>query len=69
MAKGAAVRPTKDRPGIEVANLDSAAIGEIAAANGVVLHELIPQQASLEEAFMQMTADSVEYAATDRGPR
>ncbi|MEV0535324.1 hypothetical protein AB0J08_26620, partial [Kitasatospora sp. NPDC050463] len=35
----------------------------VAAAHGVVLHELSPQQASLEEAFMQMTADSVEYHA------
>ncbi|MFF7334092.1 ATP-binding cassette domain-containing protein [Streptomyces sp. NPDC090306] len=38
-------------------------IGELAAANQVVLHELSPQQASLEEAFMQLTAESVEYHA------
>jgi len=28
-----------------------------------VLHELTPQLASLEEAFMELTADSVEYGA------
>ncbi|MCL8015585.1 ABC transporter ATP-binding protein [Streptomyces sp. AS02] len=38
-------------------------IGELAARHGVVLHELSPQQASLEEAFMQLTAESVEYHA------
>ena len=34
-----------------------------AAANGIVLHELTPVQASLEEAFMELTKDSVEYRA------
>ncbi|KUN02547.1 multidrug ABC transporter ATP-binding protein [Streptomyces yokosukanensis] len=38
-------------------------IGELAARHGVVLHELSPQQASLEEAFMQLTAEAVEYHA------
>ncbi|MFC9326487.1 ATP-binding cassette domain-containing protein [Kitasatospora sp. NPDC057015] len=47
----------------EVVDGDLAKLGELAAASGVVLHELSPQQASLEEAFMQMTADSVEYHA------
>jgi ABC-2 type transport system ATP-binding protein len=38
-------------------------LGELAARHGLVLHELSPQQASLEEAFMQLTAPSVEYHA------
>ncbi|MGV4983948.1 ABC transporter ATP-binding protein [Streptomyces sp. NPDC001709] len=38
-------------------------IGELAARHGIVLHELSPQQASLEEAFMQLTAQAVEYHA------
>lgn len=41
----------------------AARIGEIAAQNGLVLHELSPQKASLEEAFMRLTAESVEYHA------
>ncbi|GGV08621.1 ABC transporter ATP-binding protein [Kitasatospora herbaricolor] len=53
----------------EVVDGDLAKLGELAAANGVVLHELSPQQASLEEAFMQMTADSVEYHAGGGAPR
>ncbi|GGS19594.1 MULTISPECIES: ABC transporter ATP-binding protein [Actinokineospora] len=44
-----------------VSGMESADIGELAAANGVVLHELSPQRGSLEEAFMQLTGDSVEY--------
>jgi ABC-2 type transport system ATP-binding protein len=46
---------------LEVHGLDSEAIGEIAARNGVTLHELTPVRASLEEAFMELTRDSVEY--------
>ncbi|MER7171798.1 ABC transporter ATP-binding protein [Streptomyces mesophilus] len=38
-------------------------LGELAAQHQLVLHELSPQQASLEEAFMQLTAESVEYHA------
>ncbi|MFI6375082.1 ABC transporter ATP-binding protein [Streptomyces sp. NPDC050546] len=38
-------------------------VGELAAQHGLTLHELSPQQASLEEAFMQLTAESVEYHA------
>ncbi|WBB62997.1 ABC transporter ATP-binding protein [Streptomyces sp. WMMC500] len=40
-------------------------VGELAAQHRVTLHELSPQQASLEEAFMQMTAQAVEYHAHD----
>jgi ABC-2 type transport system ATP-binding protein len=38
-----------------------AAIGDLALAEGVALHELAPQSASLEEAFMELTDESVEY--------
>jgi len=47
--------------GIKVEGITSEAIGEGAAAAGIVLHELSPQRASLEEVFMEMTHDSVEY--------
>ncbi|MEV0239274.1 ABC transporter ATP-binding protein [Streptomyces sp. NPDC050674] len=44
-------------------------IGELAAQHRITLHELSPQQASLEEAFMQLTAESVEYHAhSETGP-
>ncbi|GGR58950.1 ABC transporter ATP-binding protein [Streptomyces parvulus] len=57
--------------GAEVLEVDgdkSEAVGELAARNQVVLHELSPQRASLEEAFMQLTAESVEYHAHDGQP-
>ncbi len=46
---------------LSVTGLEAPRIGEIAAANRIVLHELAPQLGSLEEAFIEMTADSVEY--------
>ena len=48
-----------------VTGLDSAAIGEIALTNGVALHELTPVASTLEEAYMELTADAVEYHAVD----
>jgi ABC-2 type transport system ATP-binding protein len=41
--------------------MDAARVGELAAADRVVLHELTPRLASLEEAYMELTADSSEY--------
>jgi ABC-2 type transport system ATP-binding protein len=41
-------------------------VGDISAANGIVLHELSAQTGSLEQAFMRMTGDSVEYQTTVR---
>jgi len=53
-----------DAPGVlEIAGLTTEAIGERAAAAGLTLHELSSQQASLEEAFMALTRETVEYAA------
>ena len=48
---------------IEVNGLDSEQIGTIATENGIVLYELTPQQASLEEAFMELTGDALEFQA------
>jgi ABC-2 type transport system ATP-binding protein len=45
---------------LTVTGLEAAKIGELAASASVVLHELTPQ-ASLEEAFLELTADSVEF--------
>jgi ABC-2 type transport system ATP-binding protein len=49
-------------PAFIVTGLPAPRIGELAAAGGIVLHELVPQLASLEEAFMELTADSVQYS-------
>jgi ABC-2 type transport system ATP-binding protein len=45
--------------------LDSEQIGELAAERGIALHELTPQIASLEEAFMELTRDAVEFHGGD----
>jgi ABC-2 type transport system ATP-binding protein len=49
---------------LEVSGLSSDDIGTRAATAGITLFELSPVRASLEEAFMELTHDSVEY----RGP-
>lgn len=36
-------------------------VGDLAAASGITLHELSTVRGSLEEAFMQLTGDAVEY--------
>ena len=46
-----------------VRGLTTEAIGDIAFENGIRLHELTTTRASLEEAYMEVTADSVEYHA------
>ncbi|WP_031073750.1 ABC transporter ATP-binding protein [Streptomyces sp. NRRL S-118] len=48
---------------LEVDGATTEEVGELAARHGVALHELSAQRASLEEAFMQMTASAVEYHA------
>jgi ABC-2 type transport system ATP-binding protein len=44
-----------------VSGRDAREIGAIAAQHGVPLYELTPQSVSLEEAFMELTSDAVEY--------
>ncbi|MBU6531380.1 ABC transporter ATP-binding protein [Streptomyces sp. NPDC057245] len=70
-AAGAAVRTGRGDEGHEghegevltVTGLDAARIGALAAAAGVELHELAPRRKSLEDAFMELTRDSVDYAS------
>jgi ABC-2 type transport system ATP-binding protein len=48
---------------LEVAGLTEERVGDIAFANGIPLHHLALSRASLEQAFMELTADSVDYHA------
>ena len=50
---------------LRVQGLDAAAIGELVGTSGLLLHELTLVRSSLEDAFMTLTADSVEYSAHD----
>ncbi|MFE2865397.1 MULTISPECIES: ABC transporter ATP-binding protein [unclassified Embleya] len=59
---GPEVRVTgRERDVLEVTGVSSDDIGRLASAHGITLFELVPQQASLEEAFMESTRDAVEY--------
>jgi len=59
---GPDVSVTSPEPGVlQVTGLSSERIGRIAAEHGIALAELTPQQASLEEAFMELTRHAVEY--------
>ncbi|ROQ39489.1 ABC-2 type transport system ATP-binding protein [Frondihabitans sp. PhB188] len=49
---------------LEVHGLPASRIGELAASSGVVLHELTPLSGSLEDAYMSLTQDEVEYRDT-----
>lgn len=60
--RGAEVSITTVEPGLlEIDGVSAELIGEHAARHGLVLHELTPRTASLEEAYLQLTADEVEY--------
>jgi ABC-2 type transport system ATP-binding protein len=57
---GATVTPEADGS-LVVHGADAPAIGRLVAANGLVLHELTPERASLEDAYFELTGESVEY--------
>jgi len=54
---------TLDDGAFEVHGLSAREIGEAALRAGVALHELTPQQATLEDAFMALTDGAVDFRA------
>ncbi|MCX4563200.1 ABC transporter ATP-binding protein [Streptomyces phaeochromogenes] len=60
---GAGAEVRQDADSLTVTGMDADRIGELALRNRVLLRELTTRTASLEEAFMELTADSVEYLA------
>jgi ABC-2 type transport system ATP-binding protein len=46
-----------------VRGVASEVVGELAARNGITLHELTSQQVSLEDAYMKLTDEAVQYRA------
>jgi ABC-2 type transport system ATP-binding protein len=56
-----------DDGSIEVRGMSAEQVGDLAFSEGIRLHELATVRASLEEAFMELTADSVEYHADASG--
>jgi ABC-2 type transport system ATP-binding protein len=60
---GATLVQEEEDGSLSVAGLSASEIGDIAFDRRLPLHELSPQLASLEEAFMELTQDSVDYRA------
>ncbi|MCF2531029.1 ABC transporter ATP-binding protein [Yinghuangia soli] len=66
-AKGGTVAPDGDSGALRVTGPEPAAIGDLAAEHGIALHELSPRFATLEEVYMRLTQDSVEYRSGTAG--
>ncbi len=52
---------------LTVRGLSAERVGQLALASGILLNYLAPARVSLEEAFMELTADSSEYQAKAKG--
>jgi ABC-2 type transport system ATP-binding protein len=64
LVAGPAVSVTSDGTDVlTVTGREAEEIGTIAGHGGITLYELTPQKASLEEAFLELTGDTVEYRA------
>jgi ABC-2 type transport system ATP-binding protein len=61
-ARGAIVK-REDDGGLAVTGLDAPAIGDLAASRGIAVHALIPRTASLEDAYLDLTGESVDFRA------
>jgi len=61
-ARGATVTK-QDDGGLAVTGLDAPAIGDLAAEHGIAVHALIPRTASLEDAYLDLTGESVDFRA------
>jgi ABC-2 type transport system ATP-binding protein len=59
---GGTASPAEDSA-LSVTGMSTEAVGDLAGANGIVLHELTLAQASLEDAFMELTEDAVDFRA------
>ncbi len=62
---GVSITTGADPEELHVVGLRASAIGDRALAAGLPVHALIPTEATLEEAFMRLTHDAVEYGPTD----
>jgi len=59
-----AARVAPLEPGLlQVRGLNAQQIGDLAAERGLALHELAPQRASLEQAYLRLTRGAVEFGA------
>jgi ABC-2 type transport system ATP-binding protein len=61
--RGHPVAAGTDEQTFTVTGVETSEVGELAASVGLVLHELTPKQASLEEAFLEVTRESTDFQA------
>jgi ABC-2 type transport system ATP-binding protein len=59
--KAAGGQVTDEPPGVLVTGLAVSDIGELAAKDGIPLYEVAPRNATLEEAYLELTKTSVDY--------
>jgi ABC-2 type transport system ATP-binding protein len=62
-AHGATVTRGEDRALI-VTGMDASTIGDLAAGDGIAVHELTPRHASLEQAYLDITRGSTEFESS-----
>jgi ABC-2 type transport system ATP-binding protein len=61
--------PVRELDGaLEVSDATTEQVGDAAATRGLTVHELVAQRSSLEDVFMELTRDSVEYSAEAPAP-
>jgi ABC-2 type transport system ATP-binding protein len=63
LLEGPGVSFDGDHGAVEVQGLTAEQIGDAAAAHGIPIHELTPQHASLEQAFMSLTRSELEFGS------
>jgi ABC-2 type transport system ATP-binding protein len=66
LARAGATVTSADEGGLVVTGLDVGRIAELAVEHRLQLEELAPHRTSLEEAFLELTRDAVEYSAEPR---
>jgi ABC-2 type transport system ATP-binding protein len=64
LARSGAAVTVADDGALTVEGLTSAQIGDLASRDRLTVHELTPVLASLEDAFMELTQDAVEYRSS-----
>jgi len=65
IAGGAVEITTTGADTLAVTGIPAARIGDVAAARGIALHELTPTTGSLEDAYLALTGDAVEYRSKE----
>jgi ABC-2 type transport system ATP-binding protein len=49
----------------EITGITAAAVGDLAASLGIPVHELTSRTGSLEDAYLALTGESVEYKSKE----